>query len=59
MRAYSLYLWNWPMTILLGPGMLAAGLTFAVGEVSFRLLERPFMRRRAAHAATTPVAVTA
>ena len=42
-RAYSLYLWNWPMTILFGPlGILP---TFIAAELSYRLVERPFMER--------------
>jgi peptidoglycan/LPS O-acetylase OafA/YrhL len=46
LRAYSLYLWNWPMTILFGSiGLLAPLLTILIGEVSFRLLEAPVLRR--------------
>jgi peptidoglycan/LPS O-acetylase OafA/YrhL len=46
-RAYSLYLWNWPMTLLFGAGgILAVVMTILVGELSYRLLEAPFMRRR-------------
>jgi peptidoglycan/LPS O-acetylase OafA/YrhL len=46
LRAYSLYLWNWPMTILFGSiGLLAPLMTILVGEVSFRLLEAPFLHR--------------
>jgi peptidoglycan/LPS O-acetylase OafA/YrhL len=46
LRAYSLYLWNWPMTILFGSiGAVAPLLTIAVGEVSFRLFEAPVLRR--------------
>lgn len=43
-RAYSLYLWNWPMTLALGPvgGLIA---TFAVAELSYRLVERPIVAR--------------
>ncbi len=46
LRAYSLYLWNWPMVLLFGsiPG-LAVLLTVLVGELSFRLLEAPVLRR--------------
>lgn len=40
-RAYSLYLWNWPLTLLAGP--LAPPLTFAVAELSYRFVERPFL----------------
>jgi peptidoglycan/LPS O-acetylase OafA/YrhL len=46
LRAYSLYLWNWPMTILFGAiGAVAPLLTILVGEVSFRLFEAPVLRR--------------
>jgi peptidoglycan/LPS O-acetylase OafA/YrhL len=46
LRAYSLYLWNWPMTILFGSiGLLAPLMTVLVAEVSFRFLEAPFLRR--------------
>ena len=46
LRAYSLYLWNWPMVLLFGaiPG-LAVVLTIVVGELSFRLFEAPVLRR--------------
>jgi peptidoglycan/LPS O-acetylase OafA/YrhL len=46
LRAYSLYLWNWPMVLLFGaiPG-LAVLLTILVGELSFRLFEAPVLRR--------------
>jgi peptidoglycan/LPS O-acetylase OafA/YrhL len=59
LRAYSLYLWNWPMTILFGSiGALAPLLTILVGEVSFRLFEAPVLRRgrrRGRTLATSPV----
>lgn len=46
LRAYSLYLWNWPMTILFGSiGAIAPILTILIGEISFRLLEAPVLRR--------------
>ena len=46
LRAYSLYLWNWPMTILFGGiGVLAPLMTVLVGEISYRLLEAPVMHR--------------
>ena len=46
LRAYSLYLWNWPMTLLFGSmGPLAPLMTIAVGEISYRLLEAPVLRR--------------
>jgi peptidoglycan/LPS O-acetylase OafA/YrhL/lysophospholipase L1-like esterase len=43
-RAYSLYLWNWPLTLLFGPAGFF--LTIPVAEVSYRIAERPFMRAR-------------
>jgi peptidoglycan/LPS O-acetylase OafA/YrhL len=47
LRAYSLYLWNWPMTLLFGSiGPLAPALTVLIGEVSFRLLEAPVLKGR-------------
>jgi peptidoglycan/LPS O-acetylase OafA/YrhL len=42
-RAYGLYLWNWPLAILFGP--FGAVLTFVTAEASYRLVERPLMRR--------------
>lgn len=46
LRAYSLYLWNWPMTILFGSfGPIAPVMTVLVGEASFRLLEAPVLHR--------------
>jgi peptidoglycan/LPS O-acetylase OafA/YrhL len=46
LRAYSLYLWNWPMTLLFGAiGPLAPLMTIVVGEISYRLLEAPVLRR--------------
>ena len=49
-RAYSLYLWNWPMTLLFGPlGILP---TFIAAELSYRLVELPFLQR--AHDAEPP-----
>jgi peptidoglycan/LPS O-acetylase OafA/YrhL len=46
LRGYSLYLWNTPMTLLFASaGILAPIATFVVGEVSFRLLEAPVIRR--------------
>jgi peptidoglycan/LPS O-acetylase OafA/YrhL len=46
LRAYSLYLWNWPMTLLFGSiGAVAPLMTILVGEASFRLLEAPVLRR--------------
>ena len=41
-RAYALYLWDWPLTILFGSvGGLAA---IAVATLSYRLVERPLVR---------------
>jgi peptidoglycan/LPS O-acetylase OafA/YrhL len=56
LRAYSLYLWNWPMTILFGSVFLVAPLlTIVVGELSFRLLEAPVLHRgRMRHATAAP-----
>jgi len=45
-RAYSLYLWNWPMTLLFGP--LGVVPTFVAAELSYRFVERPFLARRGA-----------
>jgi peptidoglycan/LPS O-acetylase OafA/YrhL len=46
LRAYSLYLWNWPMTLLFGSfGLLATVMTVLVAEISFRLLEAPVLHR--------------
>ena len=46
LRAYSLYLWNTPMTLLFGAGVfLAPVLTIVFAELSYRLLERPVLRR--------------
>jgi peptidoglycan/LPS O-acetylase OafA/YrhL/lysophospholipase L1-like esterase len=43
-RAYSLYLWNWPLTLMFGP--LGFLLTFPVAELSYRVAERPFTSSR-------------
>ena len=52
LRAYSLYLWDWPMTLLLGAaGPLAPLMTVVVGEISYRLLEAPVLRRGGRRAA--------
>ena len=61
-RSYGLYLWHWPVFMLLRPGAVDDGgdvdwphwlvmavrfaLTFALAEVSYRLIERPFRQRR-------------
>jgi len=58
LRAYSLYLWNWPMTILFGSLVLIAPLlTILLGEVSFRLLEAPVMGRQRMRLARAAVPV--
>ncbi len=63
LRAYSLYLWNTPMTLLFGAGAFVAPvMTIAFGELSYRLLERPVLRRggarrRMAEAAPAPPAI--
>ncbi|MDQ2964720.1 MAG: acyltransferase [Chloroflexota bacterium] len=54
-RAYGLYLWNWPLAILFGP--LGAVLTFVAAEASYRLVERPLMRRFSHARPRSPVAV--
>ncbi len=52
LRAYSLYLWNTPMNLLFGPlSIVTPVLTFALGEVSFRLFEVPVLRRGGARRA--------
>ncbi len=54
-RAYGLYLWNWPLTILLGP--LAVPMTFVVAEVSYRFLERPVLRLKSRLAAAPVIVI--
>ncbi len=50
LRAYSLYLWNWPMTVLFGSVWAIAPLmTIVAGELSFRLLEAPVLHRGRAY----------
>ncbi|MGE3689483.1 MAG: acyltransferase family protein [Acidimicrobiia bacterium] len=60
-RSYGLYLWHWPVFQLLRPGAVDDGgdvdwprwlvmavrfaVTFALTEVSFRMIERPFRER--------------
>ena len=55
LRAYSLYLWNWPMTILFGSvGAVAPLMTVVVGELSYRLLEAPVLARGRARKMVAP-----
>jgi len=49
-RAYSLYIWNWPLLLLLGPIPSLPAL-FLVAEISYRFVERPIIR--AAHLVTS------
>ncbi len=52
--SYGLYLWHWPVDVLVTPARLGAGglalfgvraaLTFAMAAVSYRLVERPIRR---------------
>jgi peptidoglycan/LPS O-acetylase OafA/YrhL len=47
-RAYSMYLWNWPIA-LLATGLVSIPLTFLAAELSYRLVERRYLaasRRR-------------
>ncbi|HEY5859973.1 MAG TPA: acyltransferase family protein [Actinomycetota bacterium] len=60
-RSYGLYLWHWPVFMLLRPGAVDEGgdvdwpgwlvmavrfaVTFALAEASFRMIERPFRER--------------
>ncbi|MEZ0240474.1 MAG: acyltransferase family protein, partial [Chloroflexota bacterium] len=53
-RAYSLYLWNSPMVLLFGA--VGTTLTFIAGELSYRLIERPYLARREVRAAVAPPA---
>jgi peptidoglycan/LPS O-acetylase OafA/YrhL len=56
LRAYSLYLWNWPMTLLFGSiGVLGPVMTVLVAEVSYRLLEAPVLRRGGRRLAVAPM----
>lgn len=42
-RAYSLYLWHPPLILLLGP--IGLGVSFLAAAASYRLVERPVLRR--------------
>jgi peptidoglycan/LPS O-acetylase OafA/YrhL len=52
-RSYAAYLWHYPVGVALASSspvlqLLAAGaITFALGEVSYRVIEAPAMRSRA------------
>ena len=41
-RAYGLYLWNWPLSVVFG--LLAVPITFIAAELSWRLIEQPIAR---------------
>jgi peptidoglycan/LPS O-acetylase OafA/YrhL len=43
-RAYSIYLWSWPLVMIVG-GPAALLPTLLVAELSYRLIERPIMAR--------------
>jgi len=54
-RSYSLYLWHWPVVVLVIPalglgavtaGVLALAITACLAEVGFHLVETPFRRGR-------------
>jgi peptidoglycan/LPS O-acetylase OafA/YrhL len=54
-RSYSLYLWHWPVIVLVAPslgsgavatGVVALAITAVLAEVGFRLVETPFRRGR-------------
>ena len=54
-RSYSLYLWHWPVIILVVPalelgsvtaGLAALAITLVLAEVCFRVVETPFRRGR-------------
>jgi peptidoglycan/LPS O-acetylase OafA/YrhL len=54
LRAYSLYLWNYPMYLLFGAiGAVAPLMTFLVGEISYRLLEARWIHRGGRRSVTT------
>lgn len=57
-RSYGIYLWHWPILVLLlaaageaaadvpvGIGVTALGMTIAAAEISYRLIEMPVRRR--------------
>jgi peptidoglycan/LPS O-acetylase OafA/YrhL len=43
-RAYSIYLWSWPLVLMLG-GPLALVPTLAAAEISYRFIELPMIAR--------------
>lgn len=56
-RSFGIYLWHWPAVVVLRPGIdvglhpaLAAiaslAVAFTLGTLSYRIVERPFLRRR-------------
>ena len=56
-RSYSIYLWHWPFVVLLRPridvgwspmesALVGLAGALVLGELSYRLVERPFLRRR-------------
>jgi peptidoglycan/LPS O-acetylase OafA/YrhL/lysophospholipase L1-like esterase len=40
-RSYAVYLWHWPVIQLVDPLVLQLGLTAALSELSFRVVEQP------------------
>ena len=61
-RSYALYLWHYPITLIIrqivGPsltwGLVSVGMSFVFAEVSWRMLESPLLRRgRTASSAST------
>ncbi|MBX3693327.1 acyltransferase family protein [Dokdonella sp.] len=58
-RSYSLYLWHWPVFVIMrwtcgldGPGPTTVALvgTFCIAELSYRLVEQPLRQTRRLHA---------
>jgi peptidoglycan/LPS O-acetylase OafA/YrhL len=59
-RSYGIYLWHWPAVALLRPGIdvgwpsfvtgaISIGFALVMGALSYRYVERPFMRPKPAH----------